>query len=207
MLLPGPEAQQLATYIGWLMHRTRGGIIAGGLFVLPGIVAIMGLSCIYAAYGNVGLVAALFFGLKAAVLAVVLQAVVRIGRRALKNRRHGRASRPLPSSAIFLLRRAVPDRSSSPPASSASSAGALGWPPSTSAAATARPGTARLRTPTRCWATSCPRMPGRPWRGRCAIAAVWLLLWLVPVVALLAHARAGQRLQPTSPSSSRRWRW
>jgi chromate transporter len=70
MLLPGPEAQQLATYIGWLMHRTLGGLMAGGLFVVPGIVAIMGLSYVYAAFGNVPLVVALFFGLKAAVLAV-----------------------------------------------------------------------------------------------------------------------------------------
>jgi chromate transporter len=85
MLLPGPEAQQLATYIGWLMHRTLGGIMAGGLFILPGIVAIMALSWIYALYGKVGFVAALFFGLKAAVLAVVLEAVVRIGKKALKN--------------------------------------------------------------------------------------------------------------------------
>src|ERR671932_2224329 len=85
MLLPGPEAQQLATYIGWLMHRTRGGILAGGLFVLPGIVAIMALSWIYALYGKVGIVSALFFGLKAAVLAVVLEAVVRIGKKSLKN--------------------------------------------------------------------------------------------------------------------------
>src|ERR671930_2575739 len=85
MLLPGPEAQQLATYVGWLMHRTLGGIMAGGLFVVPGLIAIMGLSYIYAAYGNVPLVVALFFGLKAAVLAIVLEAVVRIGKRALKN--------------------------------------------------------------------------------------------------------------------------
>ena len=86
MLLPGPEAQQLATYIGWLMHRTLGGIIAGGLFVIPGIVAIMALSYVYAAWGNVPVVTALFFGLKAAVLAIVLEAVVRIGKRALRNR-------------------------------------------------------------------------------------------------------------------------
>src|SRR6267143_1912940 len=66
MLLPGPEAQQLATYVGWLMNRTLGGIMAGGLFIEPGIIAIIGLSYIYAAYGNVPLVAALFFGLKAA---------------------------------------------------------------------------------------------------------------------------------------------
>jgi chromate transporter len=85
MLLPGPEAQQLATYIGWLMHRTLGGIIAGVLFVIPGVISIMALSIIYALYGKVGIVSALFFGLKAAVLAVVLQAVVRIGSKALKN--------------------------------------------------------------------------------------------------------------------------
>src|SRR5215207_7160167 len=85
MLLPGPEAQQLATYIGWLMHRTLGGIIAGVLFVLPGVVSILALSIVYALYGKVGVVSALFFGLKAAVLAVVLQAVVRIGSKALKN--------------------------------------------------------------------------------------------------------------------------
>ena len=85
MLLPGPEAQQLATYIGWLMHRTLGGLVAGGLFVLPGVIAIMALSYIYAGWGNVPVVAALFFGLKAAVLAVVIEAVVRVGRRALKN--------------------------------------------------------------------------------------------------------------------------
>ncbi|RCW79677.1 chromate efflux transporter [Paracoccus lutimaris] len=86
MLLPGPEAQQLAVYIGWLMHRTAGGIIAGLLFVLPGMVSIMVLSWIYAIWGQTGLVGGLFFGLKAAVLAIVVQAVIRIGRRALKSR-------------------------------------------------------------------------------------------------------------------------
>ena len=86
MLLPGPEAQQLATYTGWLMHGIRGGFIAGLLFVLPGALAIMALSIVYALYGNAGAVAALFFGLKAAVLAIVVQAVVRIGGRALRNR-------------------------------------------------------------------------------------------------------------------------
>jgi chromate transporter len=85
MLLPGPEAMQLATYIGWLMHRTAGGIVAGGLFILPGVVSIMALSYVYAAYGKVPVIVALFFGLKAAVLAIVLEAVFRVGRRALKN--------------------------------------------------------------------------------------------------------------------------
>ncbi|WP_051321127.1 chromate efflux transporter [Rhizobium mesoamericanum] len=84
-LLPGPEAQQLAIYIGWLLHKTKGGLVAGILFVLAGVVAIMALSWIYAIFGNVGAVQALFFGLKAAVLAIVLEAVLRIGRRALKN--------------------------------------------------------------------------------------------------------------------------
>jgi chromate transporter len=85
MLLPGPEAQQLAIYIGWLLHRTKGGVVAGTLFVLPGFVAILALSYVYALLGEVELVQGLFFGLKAAVLAIVLQAVVRVGSRALKS--------------------------------------------------------------------------------------------------------------------------
>ena len=84
-VLPGPEAQQLATYIGWLMHRTAGGVMAGTLFVLPGFLSILALSLIYAAYGSIGAVAAVFFGLKAAVLAVVIQAVLRVGAKALRN--------------------------------------------------------------------------------------------------------------------------
>src|SRR4051812_13530983 len=82
----GPEAHQLAIYIVWLMHRWPGAIIAGGLFVVPGIVSIMALSVIYAAYGSVSVIAALFLGLKAAVLAIVLHAVQRVGSRALKSR-------------------------------------------------------------------------------------------------------------------------
>src|SRR5690606_11957074 len=85
MLLPGPEAQQLAVYIGWLMHRTAGGLVAGTLFVLPGLVSIMALSVVYALYGKVAVVQGLFLGLKAAVLAIVFDAVLRIGRRALRN--------------------------------------------------------------------------------------------------------------------------
>ena len=85
MLLPGPEAQQLAIYIGWLMHKTKGGLVAGGLFVLPGFVTILALSYIYVLFVQLPLIEGLFFGLKAAVLAIVVQAVVRIGSRALKN--------------------------------------------------------------------------------------------------------------------------
>jgi chromate transporter len=83
MLLPGPEAQQLATYFGWLFHGTRGALIAGSLFVLPGVLAILALSYLYVIAGNTPLVTGLFFGLKPAVLAVVLVALGRIARRAL----------------------------------------------------------------------------------------------------------------------------
>ncbi len=85
MLLPGPEAQQLATYIGWLLHRTKGGLVAGGLFVLPGFLVMLMLSALYAGYRHLAVVDALFFGVKAAVLAVVVEALLRIARRALKN--------------------------------------------------------------------------------------------------------------------------
>jgi chromate transporter len=84
MLLPGPEAQQLATYIGWLLHRTRGGLAAGTLFVLPGFLSILALSILYAGFQTLLVVRALFFGIKAAVLAVVIEAVLRIGKRALR---------------------------------------------------------------------------------------------------------------------------
>jgi chromate transporter len=85
MLLPGPEAQQLATYIGWLMHRTWGGIIAGVLFVLPSLFILIGLSWVYIVYGDQPIVAGLFYGIKPAVTAIVVQAAHRIGSRALKN--------------------------------------------------------------------------------------------------------------------------
>lgn len=83
MLLPGPEAQQLAIYVGWLLNGTRGGLVAGTLFVLPGMVALLALSAVYVAFGTTTAVTALFAGLAPAVLAIVAQAVVRIGRRAL----------------------------------------------------------------------------------------------------------------------------
>lgn len=85
MVLPGPEAQQLATYIGWLMHRTWGGVIAGALFVLPSLFILIALSWVYIAFGDVPLVAGLFYGIKPAVTAIVVQAAHRIGSRALKN--------------------------------------------------------------------------------------------------------------------------
>jgi chromate transporter len=85
MVLPGPEAQQLATYIGWMMHRTWGGIVAGGLFVLPSLFILVALSWVYMAFGNVPAIAGIFYGIKPAVTALVVHAAYRVGSRALKN--------------------------------------------------------------------------------------------------------------------------
>src|ERR1700712_1145616 len=85
MVLPGPEAQQLATYIGWIMHRTRGGIVAGALFVLPSLLILIGLSWVYMAFGTVPAVAGIFYGIKPAVTAIVVSAAIRIGSRTLNN--------------------------------------------------------------------------------------------------------------------------
>jgi chromate transporter len=85
MLLPGPEAQQLATYIGWLLHRLPGGIVAGAFFVIPSVFILFALSYTYAAFGNIPWVTAVFNGLKAAIMAIVVSAVIKIGKKALKN--------------------------------------------------------------------------------------------------------------------------
>jgi chromate transporter len=179
MLLPGPEAQQLATYLGWLLHKTRGGLIAGGLFVLPGVVTIMILSWIYALYGQTGFVAALFFGLKAAVLAIVLDAVVRIGRRAL-NAAPMIALAAGAFVAIFFF--AVPfpviilaaavigflaGRAGHPAFAMHGHGNATGKPPEETVLGEATPDHARPDT-------------ARALR----VAAIWLVLWLAPVAAL-----------------------
>src|SRR3989338_2902487 len=88
MLLPGPEAMQLATWIGWRTHGTRGGLVAGLLFVLPGAFVVLALSIIYAAFGQLPLVAALFTGVQAAVVAIVVESLLRVAKRALKRRGH-----------------------------------------------------------------------------------------------------------------------
>jgi chromate transporter len=184
MLLPGPEAQQLATYIGWLMHRTLGGLMAGGLFVVPGIVAIMGLSYVYAAYGNVPLVVALFFGLKAAVLAIVLEAVFRIGKRALKNN----VLRALAAAAfvgIFFFDIPFPVI--------ILGAGLIGWAGAASGAevfkmdAGHRAGGGKQAIAAATVLGDEPPGHARPNPARAvSVAALWLTLWLVPVIALLA---------------------
>ncbi|MBO9622978.1 MAG: chromate efflux transporter [Sphingomonas sp.] len=183
MLLPGPEAQQLATYIGWLMHKTKGGIVAGALFVLPGLVSIMALSWVYVLYGKVGFVSALFFGLKAAVLAVVLQAVVRIGSRALRST----AARLLAAAAfvlIFFLGVPFP--------LIVLGAGLIGWAAGRTGHPAFRAGghgpTAKGAVVEDADTLLGEELPdhARPgWRETLRTALVWLALWLVPVAALL----------------------
>ncbi|MGB5014013.1 MAG: chromate transporter, partial [Pyrinomonadaceae bacterium] len=88
MLLPGPEAQQLAVYIGWLMHRTWGGIVAGAFFVIPSIFILLGLSYVYASYGHVPAVNGVLEGFKPVVVAIVVEALFKIGKRAIKRKVH-----------------------------------------------------------------------------------------------------------------------
>lgn len=184
MLLPGPEAQQLATYIGWLMHKTRGGIVAGTLFVLPGALSIMALSWIYALYGRVGIVSALFFGLKCAVLAVVLQAVVRIGGRALKNHvMRGIAAAGFV--AIFFLGAPFP--------LIVLGAGVLGYLGGRAGADAFRVGGGHgaaggtiVADADTLLGEALPAHARPGWRRTFRDAALWLVLWLAPVVALLA---------------------
>src|SRR5256886_4400509 len=187
MLLPGPEAQQLAIYIGWLMHRWRGAIAAGGLFVVPGIVSIMVLSWIYALYGQVPIVAALFFGLKAAVLAIVLYAVYRVGSRALKSGAMiGLAA--LAFIAIFFSHVPFPlivlgaGVIGFVGARAGSTAFVVGGGHGPSGAAAA--GESRL-------GEDLPEH-ARPTIGRALrVSAVWLVLWLGPVIAILATLGLG----------------
>jgi chromate transporter len=183
MLLPGPEAQQLATYIGWLMHRTLGGIMAGGLFVLPGAAAIMALSYVYAGWGSVPIVVALFFGLKAAVLAIVLEAVVRIGKRALRNR----ASFALAAAAfvgIFFLNVPFP--------AIIFGAALLGFIGGMLGVAAFRdsghgPNESRVGEPVvdSLLGDDLPEHARPTVLRSLQVSAVWLALWLVPVVTLL----------------------
>jgi chromate transporter len=181
MLLPGPEAQQLATYIGWLMHRWPGAIIAGGLFVVPGIISILALSYVYAAFGNVPAIASLFFGLKAAVLAIVLQAVHRVGGRALK-------SWPMIALAalaflgIFFFGVPFP--------LIVLAAGLIGFAAARSGSTAFQVGgghgSAKAGPDESLLGEELPEH-ARPTAGRALrVSALWLILWLVPVIALLA---------------------
>ncbi len=166
MLLPGPEAMQLVTYVGWLLHGTRGGIIAGMLFVLPGFLAILALSILYTTLGDVGLVQGLLFGLRAAVLAIVVAAVLRIGRRVLKgSMMYGIAA----AAFIALFAFQVPFPLVIGGAAVIGLFGAR-LRPGTFAADLGSAASAPHRTPTL--------------RSALVVLATWLPIWLVPVIAL-----------------------
>jgi chromate transporter len=181
-LLPGPEAQQLATYIGWLMHRNAGGLIAGGLFILPGIVAIMALSWLYVLLGHTVVVQGLFFGLKAAVIAIVLQAMIRIATRALVGPlQHAIAIAAF--LALFLLDAPFP--------LVVIGAGLIGFAAAKTGLFAPVPGghggskAVGLSDEDSLLGAAMPphALPGShdAWR----VALVWLAVWLVPVAALL----------------------
>jgi chromate transporter len=185
MLLPGPEATQLATYVGWLMHKTRGGIVAGVLFILPGIVALMALSYVYAAFGKVPLVAALFFGLKAAVLAIVLEAVVRIGRRALKNKAMvllaaaafiGIFFFGLPFPLIILAAAAI---------------GYLGTWAGSAVFKTGGHASSKDETTESLLGDRVPPHAQVSWPRTLRVTVLWLSLWLLPVAAILSALGRG----------------
>ncbi|WP_137132407.1 chromate efflux transporter [Rhizobium sp. FY34] len=168
MLLPGPEAQQLATYIGWLLHGVRGGMVAGLLFVLPGLAVIIGLSTLYALYQDAGWLAGLFFGLKAAVLTIVVEAVLRLSRRTLKDRFHVLVA-VTAFLALFVL--------------------ALPFPLVVLVAGFAGFWRARRR------GHDAPAVPAAvlsrpPWWRSLAALAFWLLVWQAPYLVLLSIAGA-----------------
>jgi chromate transporter len=173
MLLPGPEAMQLATYAGWLLNGYRGGIAAGILFVLPGFAAILALSLIYTAFGEVALVEGLFFGLKAAVLAVVLEALVRIGSRILKNSVMA-AIAALAFVGIFFLALPFPVI-----VAAALLLGYLGGRVRPGTFAVVRGRQAGEREDLRQFSTV------RPLVRTVRVAGIWLAVWFVPLAALL----------------------
>jgi len=191
MLLPGPEAQQLATYVGWLLHGTRGGLAAGLLFVAPGAVVMWVLSSIYAEWGNVAWVTALFFGVKSAVLALVVEALLRIGRRALRHRPHIAIAA---AAFVAIFGFAVPF-----PAIVAGAA-AIGWAlarwvPATAVAAAPSAADARPKPAVDALLEDALPAYAKPSARRTLrVAAVWLALWLVPVAALGAALGAGDVL-------------
>jgi chromate transporter len=189
MLLPGPEAMQLATYIGWLLHRTWGGVIAGAFFVLPGFFVILGLSALYAGFQKFMLVEGMFFGIKAAVLAIIVHALHRIARRALKNpAMFGIAA--LAFVAIFFFNVAFPAI-----IAAAAAAGFLGGKffPQTFAAAAAEAAPEGRDAPALDrYLASGAADHTRPSAARALkIVGVFVLLWAAPVAALYATLGPG----------------
>lgn len=165
-LLPGPEAQQLATWIGWRVHGWRGGIIAGALFVIPGALVMLGLSMLYAVAANLTWFAAIFLGIKAAVLAIIAQALVRIAGRALK-RGVQRLLAVAAFLALFLFNAPFPAV-----VLAALLIGAL--------VGARRPDLLALKAP----ASAAPAHP-RPWLATAKAIVVWLAIWAAPMIAVL----------------------
>ncbi len=181
MLLPGPEAQQLATYVGWLLHRTLGGLVAGLLFVLPGFLSILALSVLYAGYRDLTLVQGVFYGLKPAIVAVVIEAVLRIGKRSLRNRVMVIVA-ALAFVSIFFFEVPFPWI-----VLAAAGIGIVGnklWPDTFRVVRGHEPtGEPDNRQQT----ISDDAGVIRPGLGRtAAVLVVWLLIWLVPVAGLIA---------------------
>src|SRR5690348_5760679 len=181
MLLPGPEAQQLATYIGWLAHGTRGGLMAGTLFIMPGFVAILALSIAYVLWHQHPLTEGVFLGLKAAVIALVIEALLRIARRALKSRASVGIA-VLSFFAIALLRVPFPIV--------VLGAGLIGYlGPRTKlgsfAASTTTSAKAAEELPTIVDASALTQAPPTTARA-IRLLALWLPLWIAPVVACAA---------------------
>ncbi|MDI1283280.1 MAG: chromate efflux transporter [Reyranella sp.] len=181
-LLPGPEAQQLAIYIGWLMHKTKGGLVAGTLFVLPGLLAIMALSWIYVLLGKVTLVQGLFFGLKAAVLVIVVEAVLRVGKRALRNN----AMRAIAAAAfIAIFFYDVPFPIIIIGAGIIGFVGGkLGWPAFQTGGNHGKVGDRQIADADSLLGEETPTHARPNLRWSLSVATVFLVLWLVPVAAL-----------------------
>jgi chromate transporter len=211
MLLPGPEAQQLATYLGWLLHRWIGGLVAGVLFVLPGFVAILALSLLYAGFYDALLVQALFFGIKPAVVAIVVEAVLRIGRRALKRGAAvGIAAAafgaiflfdvPFPwiiagaALAGYLLLRnrtghaATAHDTPPPPSHAAAPAPSAATSPATPPAPSATPSHAESPATPDATSQAASRHAaiGPSWRTTFTVMAIGLVLWWLPIALIIA---------------------
>jgi len=200
MMLPGPEAQQLAIYIGWLLHRIKGGLAAGVLFVLPGMIAIMALSWLYVLAVAAPPVAALLFGIKAAVVAIVFQAVVRIGRRSLRNRA-AMAVALFAFLGLFLLHLPFP--------LVILAAGLAGWVSGWRHLTLFTPGsshpgsTGSLSDGDSALGTEMPDHSRQSFGRLAGVAATLLAAWLIPVALLLLHAPADSALAPIATFFSR----
>jgi chromate transporter len=178
MLLPGPEAQQLAAYIGWSLHGIRGGLAAGILFIVPGAIVVLALSMLYAGYQDLAPVQALFFGIKAAVLAIVIEAVLRIGKRALKNSvMYGVAA--LAFVAIFFLRVPFPIV-----VIGAGIIGLVGGKLRPAQFVVIKPHVAETAAPDDTSGLNIDAQSSRPLMRAVRISAIALGLWFLPIMAL-----------------------